>query len=196
MVAHPIPPLMSVEEYLELVEEYLELEENSTVKHEYIDGHVYAMAGGTVDHGAIAVNAVAFLRSLLRGGPCRVYNSDVKVRLGPRRFVYPDVSVSCDERDRANGRAKFINHPRLVIEVLSPTAADYDRGDKFAMYRAIEAFEEYVLVNAEQPAVEVRTRQATGEWQRITTGFGEDIFLSSLGLRVPIADLYEDIELE
>lgn len=189
MVAHPTPPPMSVAEYLEL-------EDNSTVKHEYIDGHVYAMAGGTVDHGAIAVNAVALLRSLLRGGPCRVYNSDVKVRLGPRRFVYPDVSVSCDVRDRANGRAKFINHPRLVIEVLSPTTADYDRSDKFAMYRAIEAFEEYVLVNTEQPAVEVRTRQATGEWQRITAGSGEDVLLSSLGLRVPIADFYEDVELE
>lgn len=189
MVAHPTPPPMPVEEYLEL-------EENSTIKHEYIDGHVYAMAGGTVDHGAIAVNAVAFLRSLLRGGPCRVYNSDVKVRLGPRRFVYPDVSVSCDERDRANGRAKFISHPRLVIEVLSPTTADYDRSDKFEMYRAVASCEEYVLVNTEQPAVEVRTRQATGEWRRTIAGTGEEIVLSSVGLRVPIAVFYEEINLE
>ena len=82
MFAHPLPPPLSVEEYLEL-------EENSTVKHEYLDGYVYAMAGGTVDHGAIAVNVITVLRPRLRGGPCRVYTSDVKVRLGPRRFVYP-----------------------------------------------------------------------------------------------------------
>lgn len=187
MVAHPTPPPMSVEEYLEL-------EENSTVKHEYIDGHVYAIAGGTVDHGAIAVNAVAFLRPLLRGGPCRVYNSDVKVRLGPRRFVYPDVSVSCDERDRANGRATFINHPRLVVEVLSPTTSGYDRGDKFAMYRAVASFDEYVLINAEQPAVEVRTRRADSAWQQTPIGPEEDVFLSSIGAHVPIAVFYKDID--
>ena len=89
MVASPNPPLMTLEEYLEL-------EENSPIKHEYLDGHVYAMAGGTLDHGAIATNIITLLRSHLRGGPCRVYNSDVKVRIGHRRFVYPDVSVSCD----------------------------------------------------------------------------------------------------
>jgi Uma2 family endonuclease len=171
------------------------LEENSTVKHEYIDGHVYAMAGGTVDHGDIAVNVVAALRPLLRGGPCRVHNSDVKVRLGPRRFVYPDVSVSCDGRDRANGRATFIAHPRLVIEVLSPTTADYDRGDKFEMYRAVEALEEYVLISADREAVEVRTRQANGAWQRTTFGPGEEIVLSTIAVTLPIAVIYEDVDL-
>lgn len=188
MVAHPTPPSMPVEEYLEL-------EENSAVKHEYIDGHVYAMAGGTVDHGDIAVNVVAALRPLLRGGPCRVRNSDVKVRLGPRRFVYPDVSVSCDERDQANGRARFVSHPRLVIEVLSPTTADYDRSDKFEMYRAVAALEEYVLISADRQAVEVRTRQANGTWQRPTFGPDEDVVLSTIAVTVPIAVVYEDIDL-
>ena len=188
MVAHPAPPPMPVEEYLEL-------EENSAVKHEYIDGHVYAMAGGTVDHGIIAVNAVAVLRPLLRGGPCRVYNSDVKVRLGPRRFVYPDVSVSCDERDRADGRATFISHPRLVIEVLSPTTADYDRGDKFEMYRALPSLEEYVLISTEQPAVEVRSRRDDREWHRTVFGPEDEVLLPSIGVSIPIAALYEDIDL-
>lgn len=189
MVAHPTPPLMSVDEYLEL-------EENSTVKHEYIDGHVYAMAGGTVDHGVIAVNTVAFLRPLLRGGPCRVYNSDVKVRLAPRRFVYPDVSMSCDERDHTDGRARFINHPRLVIEVLSPTTADYDRGDKFEMYRAVATIEEYVLVDAQQTSIEVRTRQPDGAWRRATYGPSAEIPLASIEATVPVAVFYEDTDLE
>jgi Uma2 family endonuclease len=99
MIAHPLPPPLSVEEYLEL-------EENSTIKHEYLAGYVYAMAGGSVDHGVIAVNVLAALRPQLRGGSCRVYNSEVRVRLGPRRFVYPDVSVSCDPRDYASGRRR------------------------------------------------------------------------------------------
>lgn len=188
MVAHPNPPLMSVEEYLEL-------EENSTIKHEYIDGHVYAMAGGTVDHGSIAVNVLAFLRPLLRGGPCRVHNSDVKVRLGPRRFVYPDVSVSCDERDHAAGRAKFINHPRVVVEVLSPTTADYDRGDKFEMYRSRASFAEYVLIDAERASIEVRTRQADDSWQRQTFGPEGEVVLSSIDARIPITAIYEDTDL-
>ncbi|MGH2386882.1 MAG: Uma2 family endonuclease, partial [Chloroflexota bacterium] len=119
MIAHPLPPPLSVEEYLEL-------EENSTIKHEYLDGYVYAMVGGSVDYGAIVVNVLAALRPQLRGGPYRVYNSDVGVRLGPRRFVYPDLSVSCDPRDYANGHAPFISRPRLVIEVLSPKTAVYD----------------------------------------------------------------------
>ena len=188
MIAHPLPPTLSVEEYLEL-------EENSTVKHEYLDGHVYAMAGGTVDHGTIAVNVLAALRSQLRGGPCRVYNSDVKVRVGPRRFVYPDVSVSCDPRDHADGRALFISHPRLVVEVLSPKTAEYDQGDKFGMYRALESLETYVLIATERVAVEVRTRQAEGAWEAAHVGPGEEVTLPSIGCRCAIAAFYEDTAL-
>jgi Uma2 family endonuclease len=188
MIAHPLPPTLSVEEYLEL-------EENSTVKHEYLDGHVYAMAGGTVDHGTIAVNVLATLRPQLRGGRCRVYNSDVKVRLGPRRFVYPDASVSCDPRDQADGRAQFIGHPRLIVEVLSPKTAEYDQGDKFGMYRALASLEAYVLVAADRVAVEVRTRQADGAWQAIGFGPGDEVALQSIGCRCPVAAFYEDVAL-
>lgn len=186
MVAHPTPPPMSVEEYLEL-------EENSTVKHEYVDGHVYAMAGGTVDHGTIAVNVVSQLRPFLRGGRCRVHNSDVKVRLGPRRFVYPDVSVGCDPRDRVDGRATFINYPRLVVQILSPSTARYDQGDKVEMYRALPSFEEYVLIDAEQVGIEVRTRQDDGAWQVQTYGPGDHVRISTIDVRLPIAEFYEDV---
>ena len=188
MVAHPTPPLISVEEYLEL-------EENSTVKHEYIDGHVYAMAGGTIDHGIIAVNAVSLLRPHLRGGPCRIYNSDVKVRLAPRRYVYPDASVGCDPRDRVDGRAKFISYPRLVLEVLSPSTATYDRGDKFAMYRAVSTFEEYVLIDAEQMAIEVWRRQASGDWTEQAFGPHDTVVFATIDFHAPVAAFYEDVAL-
>jgi Uma2 family endonuclease len=188
MIAHPRPPTLSVKEYLEL-------EENSTVKHEYIDGYVYAMAGGSVDHGAIAVNAMAALRPQLRGGPCRVYDSDVKVRLGPGRFVYPDVSVSCDPRDHADGRAQFISHPRLIVEVLSPRTADYDQGDKFAMYRALGSLDTYILIDGERVAVEVRARQPDSSWQITHYDPGDEVPLPAIDARCPFAAFYEDAAL-
>jgi Uma2 family endonuclease len=188
MVAHPLPPPLSVEESLEL-------EQNSTIKHDYLDGYLYAMAGGSVDHGAIAVNVIAALRPRLRGGLCRVYNSDVKVRLTPHRFVYPDVSVSCDARDFADGHAQFINYPRLILEVLSAKSADYDQGDKFGMYCALSSLETYVLVATDRVAIEVRTRQDNGVWQTIRFGPGDQVVFPSLAISCPIAVFYEDIAL-
>ncbi|MCC6628404.1 MAG: Uma2 family endonuclease [Chloroflexi bacterium] len=188
MIAHPLPPTLSVEEYLEL-------EANSIVKHEYLDGHVYALAGGSVDHGTIAVNAVAVLRPQVRGGPCRVYNSDVKVRLGPGRFVYPDVSISCDPRDHADGRALFISHPRLIVEVLTPRTVDYDQGDKFAMYRALDSLDTYVLIDGERMAVEVWTRQPDGTWHATRYAPGDEAPLPTIGGRCPVTAFYEDTAL-
>jgi Uma2 family endonuclease len=188
MIARPSPPMLSVEEFLEL-------EQNSTVKHEYLDGHVYAMAGGTINHGVIAVNVVAALRPQLRGGPCGIYNSDVKVRLGPNRFVYPDVSVSCDPRDRADGSAQFVSHPCLVVEVLSRSTAEYDQGDKFEMYRDLTSLEEYLLIATERAAVELRSRQADGSWHTATYGLADTVALPSIGCQCPVAAFYDDIAL-
>ncbi len=189
MVASPNPPLMAVEEYLEL-------EENSLVKHEYIDGHVYAMAGGTLDHGIIAANIITLVRPHLRGGPCRTYNSDIKVRLGPRRFVYPDAPVTCTPEGGANGRATFIANPCLVVEALSLSTAEYDQGDKFTMYSQLDSLTDYVLVCTDQKRVEVRTRVPGGDWQvRVFSPDDEYIVLESIGLRVPLAAIYEDVDL-
>lgn len=186
MLAHPFPPPISVEDYLEL-------EENSTIKHDYLDGHVYARAGRTVDHGIIAVNTISLLRSQLRGGPCRVYNSDVKVRLGDRRFVYPDLSVSCDPRDRADGRAQFIRHPLLIVEVLSPRTADYDQGEKFEMYRALPSLTTYMLITAERMAIDVWTRTANTVWTVGSFGPDEIVPLAALDFQCPVTAFYEDL---
>ena len=119
----------------------------------------------------------------------------MKVRLGPQRFVYPDASVSCDPRDQADGRAQFIGHPRLIVEVLSPKTADYDQGDKFGMYRALASLETYVLVAADRAAVEVRTRRADGSWEAAGFGPGDEVELPSIGCRCPVADFYEETAL-
>lgn len=179
------------------VQDYLELERFSPVKHEYVEGYVYAMAGGTRADSVISTNILALLRDRARGGPCRVYNSDMKVRLTDAVYVYPDASVSCDARDAMNDEADHIAHPTLIVEVLSDSTADYDRGDKFELYRRNPAIQEYVLVDPHQAAVEVYRRvmaaDAQSQWRSQRFGAGEDVAMHSLGFTLPLALVYEDV---
>ncbi len=129
------------------VEEYFHLEENDPdTRYEYIDGHVYAMAGGTANHDTIKSNLQRILWSLLRGGPCRVYSSDMKVFISETRYFHPDVIVTCDPGDR--GTVQAIQSPRLVVEVLSPSTELTDRTWKLQNYRTHPTIEEYMLVDA------------------------------------------------
>lgn len=115
-------PTMSVEEYFQLEEN------NPDTRYEYLDGYAYMMSGGSANHATISGNIYAILKNLLRGGPCRAYNSDMKVRVSEKLYFHPDVTVSCDARDR--GTADFIQSPRIVVEVLSASTEAYDRGRK------------------------------------------------------------------
>jgi len=189
MVAHPTSTPLSVAAYMLF-------ERHSQSKHEYVDGYVYAMAGGTPTHGVITANVTTALRTHLRGGPCRVYSADVQVQLTPTRYVYPDVPVGCDARDRvpAGEVQTCICYPTLAVEVLSPTTEAYDRGDKFALYRSNETLRQYVLVNARHVSVEVFTRTAADTWVYHAYGPGDEIALESLGFRCPIAVFYEDVD--
>ncbi len=188
MVARATPLPMTVEEYLEL-------ERASDTKHEYIDGYVYAMAGGTKGHGRIAANLITVLSPHLGDGPCRVYNSDVKVRLSATRYVYPDLSVSCDERDNADDEDDEIHHPRLVVEVLSRSTEDYDRTDKFDYYRDCAALQDYVLVNGRRMSVHVYSRGEHGQWVVQPFGSGDTVVIPSIDIRIPIAQLYRAVRL-
>jgi Uma2 family endonuclease len=133
-------------------EEYFQWEEGQQHRHEYINGEVYAMSGGTQNHGRIASNIIFILKGHLRGGGCQVGNSDCRVNIVETNdFVYPDVSVACDERDLTAIQA--IKYPCLVVEVLSPGTANYDRGDKFRTYRRSPILQDYLLVDAEKIAI-------------------------------------------
>lgn len=134
-------------------EEYLAMEEKSTVKHEYIDGYIYAMAGALDPHVTIAGNIFSLLRNHVRGSGCRVYIADMKARIESlNRFNYPDVMVTCDARDQETpGYKRF---PCLIIEVLSNSTEGFDRGDKFADYQMLETLQEYGLINTKKPKVE------------------------------------------
>jgi Uma2 family endonuclease len=176
------------------IEEYFQLEENDPEhRYEYIDGYVYIMAGGSLDHDAIKSNVQDRLRSLLHSGPCRVYSSDAKVRVSETRFLYPDVTVTCDQQDR--GKKQMIRSPRLVVEVLSPGTERKDRTTKMKLYRACPTIEEYVLVNTRFPMVEIHRRE-NGKWTYSVFEEGDEVTLASLDLHFPCATIYEDVDFE
>ena len=144
-------------------EEYLRLEEDDSVKHEYINGYAYATAGALDRHATIAGNLFALLRSHARGSGCRVYISDMKVRVEYlNRFFYPDVVVTCDARDRETPAYK--RFPCPIVEVLSEGTEAFDRGDKFADYQALTSLQEYVLVSTKRQRVECFRRGEEGRW--------------------------------
>ncbi|HEY9881347.1 MAG TPA: Uma2 family endonuclease [Leptolyngbyaceae cyanobacterium] len=174
--------------------EYLEEEKISPIKHEYHDGEVYAMAGASDAHVTITLNLASLLRNHLRGSGCRSYVSDMKAQIEAKnRYYYPDVMVTCDERDRQFDY--FKRYPCLIVEVLSETTEAFDRGDKFADYRNLESLQEYVVVSQARQRVEVFRRNEAGLWVLHPFEAGAEVELATVGFRCAIADLYEDVEL-
>lgn len=174
-------------------QEYLEWEVTQDIKYAYVGGEVFAMTGGTIAHNLIAGNLFALLKAHLRGKDCRVFIADVKVQvseIGP--YHYPDVMVSCDPRDR--NAIKLIRYPCLIVEVLSPTTADYDRGDKFTHYRQIPTLQEYVLIEAEKISVDRYRRLSSRHWDLQTYIERETLDLTSVDWQEPIELLYEDVQ--
>lgn len=190
MVAMPSPPPSWT------LEAYFDLERTGEVRHEYIDGVVYALAGGTGAHGAIAVNLAAELRAALRAGPCIAYPSDVKVRVAPTRFVYPDVSVGCAGLERNDRGDEWLVEPVLVAEVLSKSTATYDREGKYELYGRLPALRDYVLVEAGHRLVEVRSRDDGGAWVARTFEPGEWVALPGLGVRIAVDEIYHKVVLD
>lgn len=181
-------------------EAYLEWEAQQPLKYEYLHGEAYAMTGGTLAHNDIAVNLTTLLKSHLRGSGCKVRMADAKVGVtakGP--FFYPDVLVTCNEPDRM--AKTLVQHPCLIIEVLSPGTEGYDRGKKFKQYRKIECLQEYVVVEAESMGVEIYRLNASQKWELSpyfpeTNGPAESFMVdfTSVGFQCAIAAIYEDIE--
>jgi Uma2 family endonuclease len=176
-------------------EEYFDWEEQQQIRHEYINGEVYAMTGGTLNHSEIGTNFSLILKAHLKGSGCRVFNSDARVNIyHSNDFVYPDVSVSCDQRDRTS--TKYITHPCAIVEVLSPSTEAYDRGDKFRMYRQNPVLQDYVLVSAEKVAIDLYRKNDRGNWEIVNYQAGEIITLQSVNLSFAIEQVYEDIIFE
>ncbi|HYT44719.1 MAG TPA: Uma2 family endonuclease [Methylomirabilota bacterium] len=174
-------PMMSVEDYLAL-------DRASEVRYEYLDGHLYMLAGGSPNYSIIQGNLIAILRGLLRGGPCRVHTSDLRFHLSETRYVYPDVWVKCGPR----GQGDSVRSPRVVIEVLSPGTEMKDRTKKLVAYRAYPTVEDYMLVNYQHQFIELYHRQGN-EWIYSTFDAHDTVELKSLGISFPVAEVYEDV---
>jgi Uma2 family endonuclease len=173
-------------------EEYFAWEEQQLVRHEYIEGEVYAITGGTVTHSQIASNFNRLLGNHLRGSGCKTLNSDGRVNiLASSHYVYPDVSVTCDERDKTT--PQYITYPCLVIEVLFSSLETHDRANKFKFYRRNPCLQEYVWADAGTMAIEVFRKTDGGSWQIIDYEPGDVVELASVNLTFPIEQVYEDV---
>lgn len=173
--------------------EYFAWEEQQLHRHEYINGEVYAMSGGTQNHSRIALKFGALLDSHLSNGNCRVFNSDCRVNLvGTHDYTYPDVSVSCDPRDRAS--TQYITYPSLIVEVLSDSTEAYDRGNKFFRYRQNPQLQDYVLVSSQEIAIDLYRKGSSGQWEIINYRSGDIVELQSINLSFPIEQVYRGVD--
>ena len=173
--------------------EYLTYEQASPKKHEFINGQAYAMAGASEDHNVISSNLVALIRPHLRGKPCRVFSSDMKLTIASANNAtyYPDVMVVCD---RTDSDPYVKQKPCLLIEVLSPSTAMLDRREKLFNYQKLESLQEYVLVSQSEIKVELYRRDPEG-WLVQSLSVGEILQLQSIDLEIALSDIYEDVEL-
>ena len=172
--------------------EYLAFEASSNVKHEYLDGQIYAMAGGTPEHAALAAAVVGQLYPQLRDGRCRVHSADLRFRVAATGLLtYPDVTVVCGPSARDADDPLAVTNPTLIVEVLSPSTEEYDRGEKFDHYKQTPSLREFALVSCRDRSVEVWQRQEDGDaWVATVFGEGEAALLPSIGASVDVRELY------
>jgi Uma2 family endonuclease len=187
MSAQPQPRLTA--------EQYLAAERSAEFRHEYYNGHIYAMSGGSFQHFQIIGNVTAELHARLKKRPCAVGSSDLRLRVSPDGlYTYPDVIVINGDPRFADERHDTLLNPALIVEVLSPTTEAYDRGFKSAQYRTVESLEEYALVSQVEPRVEVFRRQPGGHWLLSeAVGLEAVCHFESLDCAIPLSEVYAKV---
>jgi Uma2 family endonuclease len=187
---------MSAQPNLLTPEEYLEIERKAETKSEYFQGEMFAMAGGTPRHGWIIGNVTGGLWQRLRGKPCRVSPGDVRLRVSPTGlYTYPDVMVICGDPQYADDRKDTILNPVLIVEVLSESTRDYDRGQKFEHYRTLASVKDYLTIAQDKPHVEQWSRTEEGRWQLTELDQpGQTMELTSVGCALPLSEVYYQID--
>jgi Uma2 family endonuclease len=174
--------------------EYLDVEQASPIRHEFLGGVVYAMAGGSPEHAGIAANVIRLLGNALGARPCRVFTTDLRVRCVETGLAtYPDLSVVCGsvELDPEDPRGHTATNPSLLVEVLSPSTEAYDRGDKLSHYKRIPSVREVALVAHDDRRVDLWRRTDRG-WTQLVFREGDALTLESIGCVIPVADVYFD----
>jgi Uma2 family endonuclease len=179
-------------------EEYLEFEDSSEFRHEYANGQIFAMTGGSVTHSRIKTDATLSLGAQLAGSDCEVISGDLRVKVESRHsYRYPDVLVFCGGEDLVDDRTDTIRNPVLIVEVLSPSTQAIDRNEKFFEYRQIPSLQEYILISQDSPRVERFLRQESGEWLFVEVlGLDGVLDLPSIGCKLALADVYRRVTFE
>ncbi len=178
-------------------EEYLAFDRASEFRNELLDGEIVAMSGGSMDHARLGMSISNQLyNARLQGSDCETFASDFRVRVSSRMYTYPDAIVVCGKPLLADGRKDTLLNPRVIVEVLSPTTEHYDRGLKFQYYRAMESLQDYILVSQDQIRIEQFTRGDARSWTlRDYQSVEETLRIESVGVSIPIARIYERVEL-
>jgi Uma2 family endonuclease len=186
------------------VDEYLAMERAAFERHIYLDGEIIAMAGESDNHGIISVNIIITMGVQLKGSPCRLRTKDTKVRSGPipesshskkGMFSYPDIVVVCGEREFHDAHKDVILNPKCIVEVLSESTEEFDRGDKFTRYQICNSsLTDYVLVSQDKPQIEHFEKQANGEWtNQVHVGLDASVHIASIGCTLKLADVYDRV---
>lgn len=172
--------------------DYLALEASGNVKHEFYQGEIYAMAGGTPAHAALQVAVPSLLFSQIRAGAYRAHGADLRVRvLATGLATYPDVTIVCGPRELDPEDANTVVNPTVLVEVLSPSTAEYDRGGKFENYKLIPSLRHYVLVSTDERRVDVWSRSGSDGWTVVSSATGECAELPAIGARLLVDELYD-----
>lgn len=179
------------------VTEYLAFERQSEEKHEFFDGRIFAMAGGTAPHNLICGNIYAELRNALRERPCRAFPSDMRLRCPTGLYTYPDVSIVCGEPEYEDATRNVLLNPLMIVEVLSPSTENYDRVGKFKHYQSIPELREYVLISQDAVRIDQYSRESNaGQWLLNTvTDLQGMVRFPALDCEVAVAEIYAKVDL-
>jgi Uma2 family endonuclease len=179
------------------IEEYLEMENASTEKHEYYKGEIFDMSGAKMPHNRISSNLLIALGSKLKGKKCQPYGSDARIHIESNTlFTYPDISIICGEVITLNNDDYNVLNPTVIIEVLSKSTKNYDRGEKFKLYRDIATLKEYILVDPESTDIEIFRLNENGHWElEEYKSLTDTVIIKSIDETVLVSDIYDGVRI-
>ncbi|WP_269227407.1 Uma2 family endonuclease [Flavobacterium eburneipallidum] len=177
--------------------DYLEAERLAVEKHEYFKGEIFAMSGASITHNKIFSNSFSDIGSKLKGKKCQPFGSDLRVHIPKNTlFTYPDISIICGEIETTDDKFDTITNPSVIIEILSPSTRNYDKGEKFTLYREIDSLQEYILIDSERIMVEKFIRNADNSWQLTEYKTIEQSFsIATVDIEMQLIDIYDGIKI-
>ncbi len=175
--------------------EYLDAERKAVDKHEYYKGEIFAMSGASLEHNLISVNCIARLKQKLKGKKCRPFGSDLRIHIPKNSlYTYPDISIVCGDVKTTDDHFDTAVNPAVIIEILSSSTRDYDKGGKFTLYRDIDSLQEYILIDSEKIMVEKFIRNADNSWQLTEyKSIEQSFWINSVDIELQLQDVYEDV---